>query len=271
MQSTVPIMQLQDVSFAYEAGQPVIQSITQAVEPGAVHAIIGPNASGKTTLLRLMLGQLQPKGGHIHLDGKPVAHLPARRRAAELAYVPQRSSIGFAFSVRQVIEMGRYAIGADAGAIDRAIQRCDLQAIAGRKYVELSVGQQQRVVLARALAQLEGSGRALLLDEPTSAMDLAHTHQVLRLLRELAGKGLAIVIVLHDLNLAARYSDEVWLLHEGTLKASGSWEEVLRPEVLSPVYGVELEVLDRVADPGDPLARRPMFDVGSLEWDAPTR
>ena len=269
MQSTQPIMRLIDLSFAYPGGEPVLTGITQVVEPGAVHAVIGPNAAGKSTLLRLMLGQLKPTSGQVQFDGKPVASLSAKRRAADLAYVPQRSTIGFAFSVRQVIEMGRYALKPDAAAIDRAIERCDLKKIEHRNYTELSVGQQQRVLLARSMAQLAGGGRAVLLDELTSAMDLSHTHRVMQTLGELAREGLAVVVVLHDLNLAARYADEVWLLHNCTVTAAGSWEDVMTPAVLSPVYGVELAVLDRVADPGDPLARRPMFDVGSLEWETP--
>ncbi len=256
-----PVMRIEGLRFGYEAGRPVLEEIGASVQRGLLHAIIGPNAAGKTTLLRLMLGQLKPWAGVVQLDGQPVRRLDARSRARRLAYVPQRSTVGFAFTVRQVVSMGRHALPDDPSAIDAALERCDLRELAARPFPELSVGQQQRVLLARALAQAAGQGAALLLDEPVSAMDLQHIHRVMQILQAEARRGLAVVTVLHDLNLTALYADVVWVLHEGRLALAGDWEDVLRPERLEPIYGVRLEELRRPVDPGDPTARRPIFDV----------
>jgi len=268
-------MELADVSFAYPGGEPVVREVTAAVGAGTLHVILGPNAAGKSTLLRLMLGQLRPMSGRITLDGRRVHRIAPKRRAAMLAYVPQRSTVSFGFTVRQIIAMGRFALPANPQAIGNAIERCDLTALVDRPFPELSVGQQQRVLLARAIAQSSslaesttsgggtsrGGGRVVLLDEPVSAMDLAHAHRVMTTLREMVAGGLAGVVVLHDLNLAAMYADVVWLMHEGRLVKAGDWSEVLRPEVLEPIYGVRIDELRRAVDPGDPLSRRPVFDV----------
>jgi len=255
------VMRLHEVSFAFRGGPNVVEGVSGEVFAGQFHALIGPNAAGKSTLLRLMLGQLAPGAGRVELEGRRVGAYRARRRAALLSYVPQRSSMDFAFSVRQVIAMGRYALPPDPMAVERAVEACDLRSVVDRPFNALSVGQQQRVLLARALAQSQGGGRVMLLDEPTSAMDLAHMHEVMGLLRGMADEGLAVVTIVHDLNLAARYADAAWLLDRGRLVAAGHWADVLTPEVLEPVYGVKLDALDRMVDPGDPLARRPVFDV----------
>lgn len=260
--SESPVMQLEQVSYTYPGGaQPVVRELSATVAPGMVHAILGPNAAGKSTLLRLMLGQLKPDGGKITLAGKRVSRITPKKRAASLAYVPQRSTVSFGFTVEQIIRMGRFALPNDPQAIAEAIERCDLGPLVDRAFVELSVGQQQRVLLARAIAQSAGQGRVVLLDEPVSAMDLSHIHRVMTTLLEMARDGLACIVVLHDLNLASLYADTVWLMDEGRLVRAGDWDDVLRPEVLEPVYGVRIEELRRPADPGDPAAQRPVFDV----------
>ncbi len=261
MADTQAVLSLDNVSFAYTRGAPVIESLTTAVEPGRLHAVIGPNAAGKSTLLKLMLGQLSPRTGKVTIDGVAAHRLSARRRAATVSYVPQRSTVSFAFTVRQVIEMSRFALRRDLSAVSDAIGLCDLSELVDRPVTTLSVGQQQRVLLARAITQSRGAGRVMLLDEPTSAMDLYHVHHLMGVIRGLADEGLAVVIVVHDLNLAARYADVVWLMHNGRLAASGDWPDVLRSEVLSPVYGLELDELQRHTDPGDPLSQRPIFDA----------
>lgn len=255
------VMRLHDVSFAYRGGPPVIEALSGEIFAGQLHALIGPNAAGKSTLLRLMLGQLAPDAGRVEFAGRRVSAIRPRKRAAMMSYVPQRSSVGFGFTVRQVIAMGRFALPDDAMAIEQAVESCDLRAVVDRPFNALSVGQQQRVLLGRALAQSRGRGRMMLLDEPTSAMDLAHMHAVMGRLRGLADEGLAVVVIMHDLNLAARYADSVWLLNRGALVASGHWSDVLTPEVLEPVYHVRIDALSRQVDPGDPLARRPVFDA----------
>ncbi len=252
------VISLHNVTFGYVAQQPVIRQFTATVPSGKVCALIGPNAVGKSTLLGLMMGQLTPWSGQVLLCGQPTAKMNSTRRAAWLSYVPQRAAASFAFTVRQVVEMGRFALPADDAAVEKAMLQCDLHNLADTVYAQLSVGQQQRVMLARALAQACGQGRVMLLDEPGSAMDLWHTHHTMQLLRQLADDAtqpLGVLVVLHDLNLAARYADEVWLMHEGQLIAQGPWQNVLKPSVLEPVYRVRLTPLQH--NDSD----RPIFDV----------
>lgn len=252
------VMVAENLRFAYHGGPWVLDGLSAAIDAGRVTALIGPNAVGKTTLLRLLMGQLTPAGGSVRLDGRLVHQLPPRRRAAWISYVPQRSSTSFAFTVEQVVAMGRYALPQDTAAVAQAMETADLVKVRHRIFRELSAGQQQRVLLARSLAQTAGEGRAVLLDEPGSAMDLYHVHRLMQTLASLSRLGRAVLVVLHDLNLAARYADAVWLMHEGRLVASGPWQEVLRPSVLEPVYRVRLKPL------ADAEADRPVF-VAELE------
>lgn len=240
------VIDLKGVSFGYDSAVPVIRSVTVGLRPGRVCALIGPNAAGKSTLLKLMLGQLEPGSGSVRLGGRGVSDCPTTQRAGLISYVPQQGGVSFAYTVEQVVAMGRYAMGQAGdhdGEVQRALEVCDLSDVAGRVFAELSGGQQQRVLLARAVAQSAGTGRAMLLDEPASGMDLWHVHQTMRLLKDLArgggdGDGLAVLVVLHDVNLAARYADDVWLMDEGRLESAGAWDVVMKPELLEKVYGV---------------------------------
>lgn len=253
-ESTAPLA-LEAVRFGYERGVEVVCDVSGALAAGRLCCLIGPNAAGKTTLLRLMLGQLEPWSGQVRLMGRPAASLEARQRARWVSYVPQRGGMAFAFTVRQVVEMGRFAQGGDDGAVEAALAACDLLAVQHRPFVHLSGGQQQRVMIARAMAQSRGPGRVMLLDEPGSHLDLWHLHHLMHVLREQAAEGLAVLVVLHDLNLAARYADDVWLMDRGELVAAGRWDAVLRPAVLEPVYGVSLRPLR--SDHSD----RPVFHI----------
>jgi len=200
-----PALQLTNLSFGYQAHQPVFEGLSAAARPGVITALLGPNAVGKTTLLRTILGQLQPWTGSVTLDGRAMHDYSTSQRAAVISYVPQRGSAAFAFTVQQVVTMGRFALTRDDDAVDRAMEQAEVQHLANRALMELSVGQQQRVLIARALAQASGSGKVMLLDEPVSAMDPLHAHRVMQLLAQRAAQGLSVLIVLHDLNLAARY------------------------------------------------------------------
>lgn len=248
-------LSLQDVTFGYEAGAAVVSDVTASLAPGKLCCLIGPNAAGKSTLLKLMLGHLEPWSGEVALHGQSIPALSPRQRACRISYVPQRGQVSFAYTVEQVVEMGRFASGPDASAVRAAMAQCDLLELRGRTYAHLSGGQQQRVLIARAMAQSQGEGRLMLLDEPGSSLDLWHVHQLMRLLRLQAERGLAVLVVLHDLNLAARYADEVWLMDEGRLVAAGPWQDVLQPNVLEPVYRVGLEPLTAEA------GARPVFRV----------
>ncbi len=248
-----PRLECRDLRFAYESDRPVIENLSATLGASRLCALIGPNAAGKTTLLRVMLGQLPPDSGSVLLEGTAIDGLDLRRRAALVSYVPQRGGPGFDYTVGEVVRMGRYALAPDAAAVDRAMELCALNDLRDRIYMRLSTGQQQRVLLARAIAQSHGQGRVMLLDEPVSAMDLRHVHHTMQRIRRLALDGLAVVMVLHDLNLAARYADDVWLMDRGRLEAAGPWREVLRADRLEPVYGMPLEEMSH----GD--GERPLF------------
>ncbi|MBI1372911.1 MAG: ATP-binding cassette domain-containing protein [Phycisphaera sp.] len=253
-----PLMQMRDVRFAYHPDRPVIDGVSLDLKARTLVALIGPNGSGKTTLLKLLLGTLTPSAGRVELRNRSVRSLAPSKRAAWVSYVPQKSAAAFSFTVREVVAMGRYALPADPHAVEGALGLCELLPLASRPYTELSAGQQQRVLLARAMVQSAGQGRVMLLDEPTGAMDLSYVHKTMRRLRELAEQGMAVVTVVQDVNLAARYADHVWVMHQGRLVADGPWPRVLCPEVLEPVYGVAVRP---IAKRGEDANARPVFDV----------
>ncbi|MDX1681769.1 MAG: ABC transporter ATP-binding protein [Phycisphaeraceae bacterium] len=255
-ESTAPApLTVENVTAGYPGGPAVVRQVSVAAEAGRVVALAGPNAAGKTTLLRLMLGQLPCRAGSVHVDGGPVEDLSAPERARKIGYVPQRGSVTFGYTVEEVVELGGFAGPAGPERVAAVLGECELEHLRRRPFAELSVGQQQRVLIARAMVQLGGEGVALLADEPGSGMDLKHLHVTMHRLRGLAAAGLAVIVVLHDLNLAARYADDVWLMDKGQMVAAGPWEQVLVPERLEPVYGVTLAVTRPSEDD------RPLFSV----------
>jgi iron complex transport system ATP-binding protein len=226
----------------------VLHDITLEVRPGEVLALIGPNGVGKSTLIRAASGILKPLHGQITIDDQDVHQLPIDLRARSIAVVPQAVRLPESFSVIDTVLMGRTAYLGWLGRereIDRSIaleamERTNTLDLASRRIGELSGGEQQRVLIARALAQ---AARVLLLDEPTAHLDLKHQADVLSLVRTLAhDRDYAVLIALHDLNLAAVYADRVALLSNGHLVAFGTPEEVLTTEKLSPVYGLKVSV-----------------------------
>ncbi len=234
---------IDDLHFAYET-DPVLNGIATTARPGRIVALIGPNASGKSTLLRCIIGQLTPARGSVLLDGRATHRTPPHRLARRMAYVTQRSTVAASFTVRQVVEIGRFALPNRPDRVDDAIERLDLAEVADRPYPALSVGQQQRVMLARAVAQLGHDG-VLVLDEPTSAMDLAHVRMTASLLRELASNGATIIWAVHDVSLAARVASDAWLLADGRLVDDGSICDVMNAEQLSRVFAVGFEWMNR--------------------------
>ncbi|MEM9347126.1 MAG: ABC transporter ATP-binding protein [Planctomycetota bacterium] len=246
MASAEPIISIDHVRFGYTA-TPVLDKVSVGLKPGALTVMVGPNAAGKTTLMKLMLGLVQPWSGKVQIEGRSVGVLSSMERARRMSYVPQRPGVRFAFTVRQVVAMGAHGHGRRSigKRVDEAIEQAGLGDVADRVMVELSGGQQQRVLLARAELQLSFAGLAMLLDEPGSHLDLQHRHGMMRRLRALAESGLAVLVVLHELDLAVRYAHEAWLLDSGRLAAAGPWDQVLTPEVLQPVYGLNLERINR--------------------------
>ncbi|WP_110239717.1 ABC transporter ATP-binding protein [Nocardioides gilvus] len=218
---------------------------------GGVIALVGPNGAGKSSLLRLMSGTMAgPKGataGRVVLDGVDLLSLKRRERARQLALVEQELRAEFSLTVRQVVALGRiphesgWAVaGADDGSVDVAMRRAGVLHQSDRLLSTLSGGEQQRVQLARALAQ---DPRLLLLDEPTNHLDVRAQMDTLGLLREIAADGVTVVAALHDLNLAAAYCDHVVVLDRGRVRSVGGVRETLTPEMIEETYGVSADVL----------------------------
>ncbi len=229
-------------------GRWVLQDLDVALLGGEVLGVLGPNGAGKSTLLAALCGELAPDAGGVGLDERPLAEWPGPERARRLAVLPQSSSLSFAFRVEDVVGMGRlpHASGRhrDADIVERALRAADAWHLFGHNYLALSGGERQRVHLARVLAQLwpGGEGQVLLLDEPTSMLDPLHQHTTLQAVRDFATRGAAVLVILHDLNLAARYCDRLLLLHEGKPHALGPVDEVLRAEPLREVFGLDVLV-----------------------------
>lgn len=245
-------LEAQNLSFGYTSARPVLREVSAVFRPGLVTVILGPNGSGKTTLLRLLLGLREPSAGRVLLGGREVGAMPRHERAARLAYIPQTASVAFPFSVRQVVLTGRFAAPASADhrrAADAALGRMELTELADEPFGILSAGQQQRVTAARALAQLDAHGgpgptRALLADEPVSAMDPRHVLHTLSIFRERARAGCIVALVMHDLPVAMAFADEALLISErGEVLAAGPAREVLEPGHLERLYGVRFEAL----------------------------
>lgn len=239
-------------------GKPVLQDLSLSLQPGEVLGVLGPNGAGKSTLLGALSGELAASRGRVVLDGRDLSSWEGTARARRLAVLPQASSLDFAFDVETVVGFGRlpHASGRqlDAQIVAETLRVADASHLAGRSYLALSGGERQRVHLARVLAQLwPGSDeQVLLLDEPTSALDPLHQHSLLQAVREFAGRRAAVLVVLHDLNLAARYCDRLLLLREGREQASGTPESVLRAEPLREVFGLEV-LVQRHPERGHPL------------------
>ncbi len=261
-------------------GQPLLLNIDLHLLPGQVGAILGPNGAGKSTLLGVLSGLKPPHTGGVWIDAQALtrAQLPAlgRRRAV----LPQDTHIAFDFSAREVVELGRYPHrlqpSADESAIvEQAMALTHTRHLAQRRMAWLSGGERLRVQLARVLAQIweapsDGSSRWLLLDEPTAALDLQHQHAVLTTVRDWAHRhGVGVLMVLHDLNLALRYTDRVWVIRDGQLHASGSTSIVLDPALVADVW--QIGVSDTRAPCGQaqllfaqPSVQGPVNRVGQL-------
>ena len=242
------VIEVAGIRVAY-AAEPVLDGLSLAVAEGEWLGILGPNGSGKTTLLRTLSGYLPARAGHVLIEGRPVAAYGARERALRLAAVGSGFTAEVPLTVAEYVALGRtpHLAGpwgreraGDWEAVRAALERVGVAGLAGRPVAELSAGERQRVVLARALAQ---EPRILLLDEPTSHLDIGHQVEVMDLLDRLRRSlGLTLVAVLHDLNLAALYCDRLLLLREGRVLAAGSPAEVLTPARLREAYGCDVLV-----------------------------
>ncbi|GAB4547122.1 MAG: ABC transporter ATP-binding protein [Phycisphaerales bacterium] len=234
----------------YAKGDPVLQGVTLDLTPG-LWAVVGPNGAGKSTLLRTLAGLHRPSAGRVTLDGEDVHRMAPRRRAARIAYVPQRSDVWTGFDARTIVAMGRHALVRDPGAVDRALDAVGLYDRADVAYASLSVGQQQRVTIARALAQLDGEAESVLIaDEPLASQDPAYAGSVIDRLRAHAQRGGVVVAALHDVTTALRCADGGVLLGEnGRLMATGRAADVFTPGWMERVFRVGFDLL---RSPGGP-------------------
>lgn len=249
----------ENVTIAYDPEQaPVVNDVSLRAERGVVTAIVGPNGSGKSTLVRALLGRVPLTAGRILIDGADLSGMARRDLARRCAVVTQREDTTFARNVAEYIALGRYphsgswsaAPAGDSEEVVSAARRAGVEPLLGRITDELSGGEWQRVRVARALAQ---GGEALVLDEPTSFLDVGHEMQIFQLAVSLAESGAAVLLVSHQLNLVARFATSMVLLHKGSVVAIGTPDTVMRGELLERVYDWPLVVTR------DPAVNAPML------------
>jgi len=239
-------------------GRKILDDISCSILPGELTVLLGPNGAGKSTLLRMVSGEKRPHAGTVFLDERSIHTLPIPQLALRRGVLTQHYSVSLPFTVEEVVTMGRYPhchtspSAKDKEIVSACLQEMQVDHLAARPFNTLSGGEQQRVQMARVLAQLGGAGdsdgppasdKILLLDEPTASMDLLHQQQCLTRARQLAKEGATVVAVLHDLNLAARFADSLLLLKDGQLLAGGRPSELLTPDLIYEAYGIKTSIL----------------------------
>ncbi len=228
-------------------GCTILSDIDFTLEAGEVVAVLGNNGAGKSTLLATLTGELRPGAGQVWLGNHTLSSWADDQRARHLAVLPQQSTLAFPFVAEEVVAMGRLPHDTgwqrDHEIIDEAMQAADISHLRGRNYLTLSGGERQRVHLARVLAQVwQQPGACLLLDEPTASLDLAHQQVTLGQARDFAAAGGSVLVILHDLNLAARYADRILMLHRGQMAALGKPWDVLQAKQIADIFGVQVHV-----------------------------
>ena len=232
------------------AGNQLIRGISLAVSPGEVLAIIGPNGAGKSTFLKLLSGELNPSAGSISLEGEELQKWSKLDYARKRAVMPQSTVIAFPFTVFEVVLLGRspHIRGIederDQAIALAAMQMTEVQGLASRYYDTLSGGEKQRVQFARVLTQIWDDerilSRYLFLDEPVAGMDPAHQHEALKIAREFSRREVGVLVVLHDINLAAMYADRIAVFYGGNLYQYGKPEQVLTEALIKEVFGLDV-------------------------------
>lgn len=253
------IIQAHQLDIGYGATR-IVQGLTFSPPVGKVTALIGPNGCGKSTLLKTFARILSPQAGQLSLDGVDYSQLSSRELATKVAFLPQVLPIPEGVSVRQLVAYGRSPhnslwgrlSGKDQAHVRQALQRMELDGLADRALADLSGGQRQRAWLAMVLAQ---DASVVLLDEPTTYLDISHQVELLDLMRELAAEGKTLVTVLHDLNQACRYADHLAVMHAGVLVASGAPSAVIDAALVQRVFDVQVQVMR------EPVAGTPMCIV----------
>ena len=249
---TEQLFQLTDVGFS-ASGKQILHPLGLRLEPGRIYGLVGSNGSGKSTLVKMLARQQRPTSGSIHLLGKDLSAYGDRDFARSVAYMPQFTPPAEGMTVRELVGLGRFpwhgALGrfsaSDGEKVEQGLNQTDLLRFADRMVDSLSGGERQRAWLAMMLAQ---DTRCLLLDEPTSALDIAHQVDMLTLIQTLSREaGIGVVVVLHDINMAARTCDEIIALRGGRIVAHGTPGEILNGEVLDRIYGLPMGILPHPA------------------------
>lgn len=231
----------------------LLNNVSLTLNPGEVVTVLGPNGAGKSTLMKVINGERKPTSGQVLLNGRD--NWALNEQALMLGVLPQSSSLSFPFTVEEVVSLGRIPCATDREEnleiVAKALKKVDGLHLKDRHYTTLSGGERQRVHMARVLTQIWDEcplgQRYLLLDEPTSALDPAHQQLTLKMARQEADNGMGVLVILHDLNLAARYSDRIVILKEGAVAAQGTPRDVLTPEIVYSVFDIDVSVSDHPA------------------------
>ena len=232
----------------------LVEAVSVEVKPGEVVAIVGANGAGKSTTLKALSGEIPLSSGEVRLYDKPLDAWSALDRAQRLAILPQSSSLSFGLTVEDIVMLGRMPFRhemtrADSKVfVDQAMERTGITHLAQRAYPSLSGGERLRTHLARVIAQILGDGetegRILLLDEPTSSLDLHHQLRILEIARTLASEGVGVLTILHDLNLTMRFSDRVYIMKDGRVLCGGGTREVLTTEAIEAAFGLRTKRIE---------------------------
>jgi len=255
-----PLLAVDNVSLEYRTPERVVRATHQVsfeIDPADRYVLLGPSGCGKSTLLKAFARILKPTQGELSLDGQAYASLSARQLARQIAFLPQVLPVPEGVSVRQLVAYGRSPhnslwgrlSGNDQAHVSQAMQRLELDSLADRALADLSGGQRQRAWLAMVLAQ---NAPVVLLDEPTTYLDISHQVELLDLMGELAAEGKTVITVLHDINQACRYADHLAVMHGGKLVADGAPAQVISAELMRQVFDVHVQVMQ------EPLAGTPM-------------
>jgi len=242
------------------SGFDLLRNISLEVEAGKVTTIVGPNGAGKSSLLKVLTGEMPPTAGDVHLNSRLLNQWSLLEKAQMLAVLPQHTLLNFSFTADEVVGLGRipHQTGSakDVEIVAEALELVDASYLQRRFYTQMSGGEKQRVQLARVLAQIWQPSclgeQFLVLDEPTSAFDLSHQKLTLDIVRQLAQKGVGVVMVVHDLNLAARCADNIVVIDGGVIAAQGSPEVVLTETLIDKVFGVKSIISEH------PITKRPL-------------
>jgi iron complex transport system ATP-binding protein len=254
MGGVTPLARLDSVGLVLD-GRAIVKTVSMEVHAGEVLALVGPNGAGKSSILSLLAGDVHATSGTAFLGDKDVTKYRPDEASRLRSVLMQANQVSFPFSVWEIVEMGRAPwgrtplIAEDDEAIEEALSLADVGHLSERRFNQLSGGERARVSLARVLAQRTPLG---LLDEPTAALDLKHQESVMRTIRDLADQGRGVVVVVHDLSVAAGYADRVAMVVEGRLEATGSPAEVIVADRVSRVYGVDVDI-EQVGHPPRPV------------------